>query len=450
MSKWDFDQVERPGTLAGTHAMNPYFMFATGIEGSCPTIHEGRTRVDQLAKSRHYELWKTDFDRVEELGITFLRYGPPIHRSFVGPGKYDWDFADLTFGDLLRRDIAPIVDLCHFGAPEWIGNFQNPDFPELFAQYARAFAERFPWVQLYTPVNEMYVCALFSGRYGWWNEQLSSDRGFVTALKHLVKANVLASREILAVRPDAIFIQSESSEYYHPDNPAAIAPAEAMNLERFLSLDFNYGHVVDATMYSYLLDNDMSEEEYLFFTDSSLRHHCIVGSDYYSTNEHRVAADGSTSASGEVLGYGELAREYYERYRLPIMHTETNLREGTGSADGADWLWRQWESLYHVRNSGLPTVGFTWYSLTDQIDWDTALREENGHVNPVGLFDLERRIRPVGEAYKKLISEWQYVLPARSVCLTVPIVMPSESAEPFAKRRREWMRKYYDHNAPAA
>lgn len=56
--------------------MNPYFMFATGIEGSCPTIHEGRTRVDQLAKSSHYDLWKADFDRVEELGITFLRYGP--------------------------------------------------------------------------------------------------------------------------------------------------------------------------------------------------------------------------------------------------------------------------------------------------------------------------------------------------------------------------------------
>lgn len=70
-------------------------------------------------------------------------------------------------------------------------------------------------------------------------------------------------------------------------------------------------------------------------------------------------------------------------------------------------------------------------------------------MNPVGLFDLERKIRPVREAYKQLISEWQYVLPARSVCLTVPIVMPSESDQPFARRRREWMRKYYDHNAPA-
>src|SRR5689334_23733133 len=49
--------------------------------------------------------------------------------------------------------------------------------------------------------------------------------------------------------------------------------------------------------------------------------------------------------------------------------------------------------------------GFTWFSLTDQVDWDVALRENNGTVNPLGLFDLDRRIRPVGEAYRELISD---------------------------------------------
>ena len=69
-------------------------------------------------------------------------------------------------------------------------------------------------------------------------------------------------------------------------------------------------------------------------------------------------------------------------------------------------------------------MGFTWYSLTDQIDWDTALREQNNRVCPVGLYDLERRIRPVGEAYKRLIEEWGGHLATESVCLSVPIVFP--------------------------
>src|SRR5688500_17502205 len=231
------------------------FMFATGIENSNPTINGGLTRIDQMEVCGHYRHWRTDFDCVEDLDIHFLRFGPPLYRTFLGPDTYDWEFADLTFADLKRRGITPIVDLCHFGVPDWIGNFQNIDFPELFAGYARAFAERFPWIQLYTPVNEMFICATFSGKYGWWNEQLKSDLGFVTALKNLVKANVLAMIEILKIRPGAIFVQSESSEYFHADSPAAIGPAEGLNSRRFLSLDLNDGRRGDSDMHEELLDN---------------------------------------------------------------------------------------------------------------------------------------------------------------------------------------------------
>ena len=42
-------------------------------------------------------------------------------------------------------------------------------------------------------------------------------------------------------------------------------------------------------------------------------------------------------------------------------------------------------------------------------------------MNPLGLFDLDRKIRNVGKAYKQLIADWRNVLPAASVCLVVPI-----------------------------
>ncbi|OON69451.1 family 1 glycosylhydrolase [Hymenobacter sp. CRA2] len=417
--------------------MTPQFLFATGIENSNPTIQNGRLRVDEMEKCGHYAHWRQDFDLVEELGICFLRYGPPIHTTWLGPGKYDWEFADQTFGELGRRNIAPIVDLCHFGLPDWLGNFQNGDFPQLFADYARAFAARFPWVQLYTPVNEMFICAQFSALYGWWNEQLTSDQAFVTALKYIVKANVLAMRAISEVRPDALFIQSESSEYFHAENPAAIGPAELMNARRFLSLDLNYGRRVDSEMYEYLMDNGMTREEYHFFLKNHLRHQCIMGNDYYKTNEHRVRADGSTTASGEIFGYHVITRQYHDRYRLPVMHTETNLYQGPCGDEAVNWLWKEWANVLRVRNDGVPIIGFTWYSLTDQVDWDSALREPNGTVNPLGLYDLNRNIRPVGEAYKQLIRDWRQVLPAQSVCLQVPIVMPHDSNEQWAQQKQD-------------
>src|SRR5690348_1875813 len=220
-------------------------MFATGIENSYPTIElpNGTTkRVDEMEKCGHYQHWAEDFALVRELGIEFLRYGPPYFSTHRGPGRYDWEFADLTFRRLRELRITPIADLCHFGVPDWVGGgFQNKEWPELFAQYAREFALRYPWIRFFTPVNEIHIAATFSAQFGWWNERLRGDRSFVTALNNLSKANVLAMHAILDVQPKAIFILSETSEFHHPRTPACADLAYVNNQRRFLSLDLTYG-----------------------------------------------------------------------------------------------------------------------------------------------------------------------------------------------------------------
>ncbi|MDQ3041505.1 MAG: family 1 glycosylhydrolase, partial [Acidobacteriota bacterium] len=301
--------------------------------------------------------------------------------------------------------IVPIIDLCHFGVPDWIENFQNPDFCFHFADYARAFAARYPWVRFYTPVNEMYIAAEFSALFGWWNECLKSDRAFVTALKHIVRANVEAMLAILKARPDALFIQSESSEYTHPSHPDLMDEADMLNERRFLSLDLNYGRRVNSWMYEYLRENGMTEEEYDFFLQHDLREHCILGNDYYITNEHLLVSETERVASGDIFGYYVVTKDYYERYDLLAMNTETNIT----APDAEMWMWKTWSNIQRLRRDRVPVCGMTWYSLIDQIDWDTALREDNGRVHPVGLFDLDRKIRPVGEAYRRLIKQWGFM-----------------------------------------
>ena len=397
------------------------FMFATGVENSSPTIGAGR-RLDEFAKCGHYDRWRDDFDCVEELGLRYLRYGPNLFNTLIGPGRFDWSFADETLGDLKRRGITLIADLCHFGAPDWIGDFQNPDFAPQFAVYARAFAERYRWIQLYTPINEMYICAKFSALTGFWNEQLKSDKGFVTALKHLVRANILAMQQILEVRPDAIFNQSESSEHAHPVLPSAIASAEFHNAHRFLSLDLNYGRQPAAQIYEYLLDNGLTRDEFRWFMQAeTLRPRCIVGNDYYCTSEQWALPGGGVETAGEVLGYSNITHQYYTRYGIPVMHTETNFPQGETGEEAVQWLRKEWSNVVQVRDAGVPIVGFTWYSITDQVDWDTCLREDRGVVNPLGLFDLDRRIRPVGRAFKEMVAAWRELLPVHSTVLTLPI-----------------------------
>ncbi|MFN7945139.1 MAG: family 1 glycosylhydrolase [Blastocatellia bacterium] len=381
------------------------FIFATGIECSYPTIQtdQGRRRVDEMEKCKHYERWREDLQLTLDLGIQMLRYGPPYYRIHTGPDRYDWSWTDEVLPVMKQVNIIPIMDLCHFGVPDWIGNFQNPDFPKLFAAYARAFAERYDWVRFYTPVNEMFIAAEFSAWYGWWNERLSSHTGFVTALKHIVRANVEAMLKILEIRPDALFIQSESSEYTHASSPDLLDEAEMFNERRFLSLDLNYGRRVSSGMYEYLMDNGMTAEECDFFLAHHLREHCIMGNDYYAANEHLLVSEDKSIYAGEIFGYYVVTRDYYNRYNLPVMHTETNNAE----PDAERWLWKTWANIQKLRHDGVPLIGMTWYSLTDQVDWDTALREENNRVNPLGLYDLDRKVRPVGRAYKKLITQWQ-------------------------------------------
>src|SRR4051812_35871245 len=117
----------------------PGFMFATGIENSYPTIAakpsapssrssksqrngpSARTvRVDEMEKCGHYKLWKEDLRLLQEMDLHYLRWGPANYKTFLGPGKYDWSWTDEVLAEMRRLGIWPIIDLCHFGVPDWL------------------------------------------------------------------------------------------------------------------------------------------------------------------------------------------------------------------------------------------------------------------------------------------------------------------------------------------
>ena len=379
------------------------FMFATGIECSYPTIDHGRWRRDEMESTYHYSMWQRDFELARELGITHIRYGPPLHLIFTGPGRYDWNYSDPQMAELEHRGPEPIVDLCHFGVPSWLGNLQNPDIGKALKEYAAAFAERYPWVRFYTPVNEMYVCARMSALDCLWNEQLHDEGAYARAAWNLADASIRMSDAILKRRPDAVFINSESSEFYQPCCPDEHVQkvAEAANERRFLPLDLIYAHPVSPHMRNLLCEQGIADEEIERLARRSVPRRSILGIDYYEWNERLIDRDGHARALGELFGWYVIASQYWRRYKRTMMHTETNKMD----ADGAPrWLWRQWHNVQLLARDGVPLVGFTWYSLTDQIDWSIAMSEAIGIVFPVGLFDLNREARTVGLSYKHLID----------------------------------------------
>ena len=130
----------------------------------------------------------------------------------------------------------------------------------------------------------------------------------------------------------------------------------------------------------------------------------IIGVDYYEWNERLIDSDGQPRALGELFGWYVIATNINDRYKRPMMHTETNRMD---ASDGPRWLWRQWHNVQLLRSAGVPLVGFTWYSLTDQIDWDIGLARRSAMSIRSDLFDLNRDIRAVGIAYRRLIEMHQ-------------------------------------------
>jgi beta-glucosidase/6-phospho-beta-glucosidase/beta-galactosidase len=399
-------QAMDPQRVASGARPGATLMMTTGIECSYPTVQGGRRR-DELEGTRHYEHWREDLELCRGIGAGYVRYGLPYYRMHLGPGRYDWAFADQVLPAFWDLGLIPIVDLCHFGVPDWIGGFANRDWPGYFAEYAAAFAERYPWIKFYTPVNEMLVCARFSGLYGLWNEQKASDADFVAAHATQCRASLLAMGEILKRRGDAVFIQSEIAEVYLERWPQTRDDVKFRNHFRFITFDYLYGTPPYADVANYLYDNGLSRGDYEWFMQQGreVAAHCVLGMDYYSDNERTVQCDGSVALEGAMLGWGVIALDYYRRYHRPMMLTETNAIE-QGGGETTQWLLRTWHQAQHLRHHGVPMIGYTWYSLTDQIDWDIQLREIRGQVTPNGLYTLDRKPREAAKVFRDLARNY--------------------------------------------
>ena len=120
------------------------FMFTTGIENSYPTIAlpDGSTRrVDEMEKCGHYKRWQDDFRLVNEMGIEYLRYGPPLYKTHLGPDKYDWSFCDETFNALQELKIRRLPTCVISASPTGSVRFRTPIGPR-FSRTMRGPSQR--------------------------------------------------------------------------------------------------------------------------------------------------------------------------------------------------------------------------------------------------------------------------------------------------------------------
>ena len=197
-----------------------------GIE--CTVARVGDGYLDQIRRSGH-EGRPEDLDLIAGLGLRAIRY--PVLWERVAPHGLeaaDWSWTDERLGRLRELGIRPIVGLVHHGSGPRSTSLVDPSFAEGLAAFARAVAERYPWVEDYTPVNEPLTTARFSGLYGHWYPHGRDDSTFARAMLTECRAVVLAMRAIREVNPAARLVQTEDlgKVVQHPEAGLPGGPGE--------------------------------------------------------------------------------------------------------------------------------------------------------------------------------------------------------------------------------
>jgi len=389
-----------------------------GIE--CTVNRVGDRYHDQLALTGHAERLD-DLDRVAALGIRRLRY--PLLWERVAPEdplQLDWRWIDSRLGALRSLGIAPIAGLLHHGSGPAYSTLLDPEFPVRFATYARSVAERFPWLDAYTPINEPLTTARFCGLYGHWYPHARSDAAFAMALINQCRATVLAMRAVRAVNPAAQLIQTDDAGKTF-STPALAYQARFENHRRWLAWDLLCG-LVDRghPLWPYLKSAGSSTRDLEWF----LEHPCppdIVGLNYYVTSDRFLDEQiqrypaGIAGGNGRdvyvdveavracraIPGHRAILNEAWRRYGRPVAVTEVHL--GSTREEQMRWVLEAWNGAHSARRDGVDVRAVTAWALFGLMDWDSLVTRLDGHYEP-GAYDV-RGPRPRATALATLLTD---------------------------------------------
>ena len=419
------------------------FLWAAGIEDTfVPQVRPGHRSLDEYELMGHYEHWREDISLALQLGLKSMRWGVPWYKVEPEPGKFDWSWTDEVIPFMVEDlKILPIIDLMHYGCPMWMKKeFVNKDYPQRVAAYAAAFAERYKGlIKWYTPLNEPIINALMCGMRGLWPPYLKGDRGYIRIMLQLARGIIRTVQAIKQIDPDSIMVHVEATGLTRTMREDLASLAREEQFRGYLCYDLISGRLThDHLLFSWLVRNGASPDALEEIGRNPI-HIDVVGLNFYpqwSTKLMYIDSRGRLAFSEtepEGDGFKELIRHYHERYKVPVMITET-------SAVGSDevrqrWLKSSLSMIKDLRHEGVPVIGYTWFPLFTMIDWRYRFSQE-----PVENFYLELGLYRLGRGKDEkrwietpLVEQMKrYINDSKTSIGDLAIAQPTISEAPLA------------------
>jgi beta-glucosidase/6-phospho-beta-glucosidase/beta-galactosidase len=353
------------------------FIWATGIENTfIPQTRPGQRALDEYELIGHYQHWREDLALIRDLGVQALRWGVPWYRVEPQPGRFDWRWTDAVLPYLVEElSITPIIDLVHYGCPLWMQRpFDSADYPQAVAAYAAAFAERYKrLVRWYTPLNEPFVNALLCGKRRRWPPYLQGDRGYVRVMLQLVRGMIQTVHAIKEIDASARMVHVEAAGLSRAATEDLQASAFEDQHRRYLSYDLLTGKVTpEHPLFAWLVRHGATPQVLADLAEQAIELD-VLGLNFYprwSTKQlylDRRGRLGHRLVEKDGSGFATLIQQYYQRYKVPIIVTETS--EYGSQARRSRWLQTSVSAVKHLRATGVPVLGYTWFPLFTMIDW---------------------------------------------------------------------------------
>lgn len=361
--------------------------------------------VDVIETSQHDVRRKQDLDLVAACGISRVRYPVRWHRIETVQGEYDWNETDEVLGYLGEHGFRPVVDLLHHTAyPRWLTGFDDPRFGSAYLSFCERFARRYPGVAEYTLFNEPFTTMFLCGHEGIWPPYGRGMESFVTLCLNVLPSFFEATRMYRDLLPAASHVYVEPCEGHSAAVVSGNEWSKLANDRRFFIVDRLLGQpIVDGAPFVRALETAGGER----LLELSPGHLDVLGLDYYAHMEWSHADDGvGTCPSVTPIGLAGLILQYWERYQVPLILGETNIR-GYAS-DRASWLKYTLEQCELAQEAGADLGGYCWYPFIDSLDWDSLLRNADRHIDPVGVYwldeKLDRQASVMSESFRRAAS----------------------------------------------
>jgi len=227
---------------------------------------------------------------------------------------------------------------------------------------------------------------------GAWPPYMKGDRGYVKMFVQLAKGIISTMQAIKSVQPDAKMVHVEAAGITKSSQPETDWFAEQNRLKGFLSFDLTTGRVTpDHPLYGWLLQSGARPRDLEWIARRPITID-VMGLNFYpqwSTQELYLDDNGYVASriiDHDGSGFGEMVEDFYRRYGVPVMITETSARDSEEYRIA--WLKNSLGMIKDLRERGVPVLGYTWFPLFTMIDWRyrTGRRARNDYLIELGLY----------------------------------------------------------------